>query len=222
MENIKAKESLLLSIKNSKPDLSVVEEPEYPDLDSFRMIQQVNEDWGWEQLTTLKMNEFYESEALAAHIGKFIHKGSHLEKLRNELANLPSIEWKEIKVGEQTPVIITANHTTDQLQDLHEELSKLHKKHEARTNYFKAKIKNLVTIENGRIAKLNADKQLLINNSNKELMTEYNNLMRDYVSKVTVIQNKFEVDKEVKIKEAAALRITVDSRFQSVIDKFIA
>lgn len=221
MENIQAKERLLNNIKSSKADISFIEEPEYPNLDSFRPLPQVNEDWGWEQLTVLEMNEFYESEALAAHIGKFIHKGSKLETLRNELANLPSIEWMTIKDGEKTPVKIVANHSTEYLQNLHEELSKLHKTHEARTNYFKAKVKNLVTIENGRISKLNADKQLEINNSNKELMTEYNDAMRVYSNEVTKIQNAYEIAKETKIKEAAVLKIKVDPRFQSVVDIFI-
>ena len=221
MENLKAKEAALQFIKTVKVDLSEVKEPEYPDLESFRPLPSINEEWGWEQLSSLEMNEYYENEALAAHIGQFIHKGSKLETLRNELNNLPSIEWKELKTGEKTPVLIEPNHTTEQLQELHEKLSKLHKQYEARTNYFKAKVKNLVTLENGRIAKLNADNQLESSNLNKEIMMVYNDEMRLYTQAVTQLQNSFEVSRANRIKEVAGLRIQVDPRFQLVIDKFI-
>jgi len=52
-------------------------------------------------------------------------------------------------------------------------------------------------------------------------MAEYNTLISDYTTEVTAFQNAFEVKRNKKTSEIAALRIEVDPRFQSIVDKFI-
>jgi len=221
MENLKTKERLLMAAKNEQPDLTIVEIVPRPLYSMSHLLNNVNEEWGWEQLSVKEMNEFYQVEALAAHIGQFIHKGSILEKLRDELNKLPSIEWIDVVAGTKSPVIITANHTAEELQSLHEKLSIIHRKYEQRTNYFKAKVKTIVTTENARIAKLNADETFRVNDINKVLNTDYNDEMRDYNDACSKIESEFEIERQETIKKLAALRITVDPLFQPIIDKFL-
>jgi len=221
IENLKTKERLLMAAKNEQPDLTIVEIVPRPLYSMSHLLNNVNEEWGWEQLSVKEMNEFYQVEALAAHIGQFIHKGSILEKLRDELNKLPSIEWIDVVAGTKSPVIITANHTAEELQSLHEKLSIIHRKYEQRTNYFKAKVKTIVTTENARIAKLNADETFRVNDINKVLNTDYNDEMRDYNDACSKIESEFEIERQETIKKLAALRITVDPLFQPIIDKFL-
>lgn len=219
MENLKAKESLLNKVSSEKADLSSIEEPDdiykqYP-----KLISEVKEEWGWEQLTSSELEEYYEAEAYAAHIGQFIHKGSKLETLRKETPILPSIEWKEVETGKRTPVKIQQTHKLSYLTELHNELSQLHKQYENKTNYYKAKVKNLVTEENGRIAKINNDEINKINSINKANSTLYQEQMKAYQAKIDEINSEFETQRSEKIKSIVALRIEIPTRFQPIIDK---
>lgn len=219
MENLKAKESLLNLVNHEKVDISYIEVPESPFKEYAKLLSDVKEEWGWEQLTSSELEEYYEAEAFAAHIGQFIHKRSKLESLRKEIPILPSVEWKEIETGKQTPVEITPTHTLDELTTLHNELSQLHKQYENRTNYFKAKVKNLVTIENGRIAKLNNDEINRVNSINKELSLKYQEDMKAYQGKIDAINSDFETRRSEKIKSIVNFRIAIPLRFQPIIDK---
>lgn len=220
MENIKAKDKMLLIAQKSRADLSGIIKPEYPEEESVKHIPLVDEEWGWCQLSVDELNEFYENEALSAHVGQFIHKGSPLEKLRTETPKLPSIEWKEIETGKQTPVVIKANHDLPYLQNVHEELAILHRTYESKVNYFKAKVKNLVTLENGRIAKLNGDEVNRVNTINKQLTSQYQEDYNNYTRECAAITAKFEAERADLIKSVAALRIEVPARFQEIVTEF--
>lgn len=220
MENIKAKDELINSIK-SETFVEPNTRPEYPELVDAEFLNQVGEKWGIDQLTISEYNEYLEAEAYASHIGQFIHKGGILDRLRNELPNLKKLDWIEINSGEKTPVIITPHHTSDQLLEIHEELAKKHRDYEQRVNYFKAKIKNLVTIENSRIAKLNADAQNKANLENGVLLNKYEELFREWSGEVKKLSQEFEAERQEKIKQAVVLRIDVDARFKDIVDMFM-
>ena len=57
MENIKAKDALLQQIKKSQPDTSAVTLPEKPKYSTPNYFNQVDEDFGWSQLTVPEINE---------------------------------------------------------------------------------------------------------------------------------------------------------------------
>ena len=93
--------------------------------------------------------------------------------------------------------------------------------YEQRVNYFKAKVKNLVTEENARIAKVNAD---MINEYGKleaQYNAEYQIAYNEWITARAKAQQEAEVVRENQIKETAALRINVDPRFQEVVDMFL-
>jgi len=221
MENIKAKDTLLQDAKKERPDLSSVKFPDDYEVKDPDVIQQVAEDWGWEQLTVAEYNEYLEAEAYASHVGQFIHKGSILDTLRNELPTLPDIEWMTIEEGKKSPVKLNIHHTSEELLGVHEKLAAIHRRYEQKVNYFKAKVKNLVTEENARIAKVNADAQNEAEKINKDAQSVYQLAFGKATEEMKTLKAEFEKTRQAKIKEIASMRIDVDARFQKVVDIFL-
>ena len=224
MSNIKAKDDMLKSIKSENADLSKVAYPEQPKFIDIKkeFLPNVDEEWGWEQLKLSEYNEVLEAESFAAHIGQFIHKNGVLTSLRSELVDIPSIEWMSIKEGEKIPVDIGVHHTSEQLLSIHNNLANLHREYEQRVNYFKAKVKNLVTAENARIAKHNADLQNEVSKQNNEMQVKYETAMRFANEEANKIRKDFEQLRQTRIAEVSSMRINVDGRFQSVVDEFLS
>lgn len=214
---------MLKSAKTESADVSSVVLPEEPKQVSayLNQLSLVNENWGWEQLTTNEINEYLEAEAFAAHIGQFIHKGQILDSLRNKLNTIPSIEWMEINKDIKSPVMINIHHTSEELISLHEKLSAEHRNYESRVNYFKAKVKNLVTQENSRISKINADAQIAANKINDENMAIYKVEYGKAISEINKIKSVFEEKRHENIKKIASMRISIDERFQETINSFL-
>jgi hypothetical protein len=225
MENMKAKENLLNVAKNiayTIPDGLKSITPEKPKFVYPVILSQVNEEFGWEQLTASEYNEYLEAEAYASHIGQFIHERSILAGLRNEINNIPSVEWMVIKGdGTKTPVEIKVHHTSEQLLKIHEELAALHRNFEQKVNYYKAKVKNLTTEENARIAKLNADAQNSAEKTNNDLQLTYDTTMKKHHEALNTAKAEFEKDRQTSIKEIASMRIEIDPRFQEIINTFL-
>jgi hypothetical protein len=221
MEAIKGKDAEIDRIKDTRPDFSHLTEPERPIAVDYDILFDVSESWGWSQLSDAEYSEYLQAEAMASHLGQFIHKSGKLSQLRKELSNLPSIEWFEVEDGKKTPVKITKHHDPQSLLDLHEDIAGHHRQYEQRVNYFKAKVKNLTSDENARIQKENADKAAEFLKLEKELNEKYKMALDAYNGEVLKLTMEFNSQRELDIKAAAALRINVDPRFQHVIDQFI-
>ena len=221
MENTKAKAAMLNGLKIARADVSVVEIPKAPQYAKAEVLGELNEEFGWSQLSVSENSEYLEAEAYASHIGQFIHKGKTLDVLRTELPGLPAIEWMVIKDGQKSPVEIEKHHTSEDLLKLHEDLAAVHRTYEQRVNYFKAKVNNLTTAENARIAKVNADAETEAEKTNRDLRNEFELAHKEYVGKVQSIKVEFEKERQSKIQTTAALRIDVDPRFQKVVDIFL-
>lgn len=221
MENIKAKDALIDSIKYEQFEYDV-EAPDRPDTISQVLPKEVSEQWGWDQLTAAEYNEFLEAEAYASHIGQFIHKKGTLDRLRGELPNIKTLEFMEIETGKKTPMKVTIHHTPEQLFKIHEELAALHREYEQRVNYFKAKVKNSVTSENARIQKERAEIQHKINQQNADLLNGYKIAYEQWTADLRKAQHEFEENRQKRIQEAANLKINVAERFQPVVDEFLS
>ena len=220
MENIKAKDDLLKEIKN-REFIFDLESPEYPELKDEDYLSQVSEEWGWCQLSNSEYSEYLEAEAYASHFGQFIHKGGVLDKLRNELPTIKTLEWIQIEDGKKTPLNVTIHHTIDQLGELHEELASVHRKHEQKVNYYKAKVKNLVTTENARIARHNADETAEVTEINDKILTEYKSAREKWQSAYKKAKMEFEELRQKEISKTASLRIEIDPRFKSTVDLYL-
>jgi len=221
MEAIKGKESEIDRIRKSFPDLSHLVKPEQILIDDYEIQYNVEEAWGWSQLSDSEYSEYLQAESMASHLGQFIHKTGKLTQLRKELPNTPSIEWFEVEAGKKTPVKVTKHHLSPVLMSIHEDIAEQHRVYEQRVNYYKAKVKNLVSDENARIQRVNADKAAEFLKLEKEVHEKYQLAMDAYNGEVLRLTMEFNSQRELDIKSAAALRISVDSRFQHVIDLFI-
>ena len=104
---------------------------------------------------------------------------------------------------------------------IHENLAALHRQYEQRVNYFKAKVKNLTTAENARIANVNADLQNEAEATNNKLNSEYDTAFKAYTERTKSIKAEFEKTRQAKTKEIASMRIQVDPRFQPIVDIFL-
>lgn len=222
MENIRAKDTLINTLKK-KSFVYDVESPNYPELEEQPNYfdYEVEEDWGWAQLSKVEYSEFLEAEAYASHYGQFIHKGGKLDKLRTELPTMKTLEWLEVEAGKKTPLNVTVHHTIDQLGAVHEQLAAIHRTHEQKVNYYKAKVKNLVTAENARLAKEIADTTSGINERNDKLLAEYQTLREKYQADKRKASVEFEEARQKDIAKTSALRIEVDTRFKEVINFYL-
>jgi hypothetical protein len=221
MEATKSKNAELERLQYTSFDASHIVRPQFPDIDEPVILTNVSESWGWTQLTANEYSEYLEAEAFASHLGQFIHKNGKLSGMRSDVANLPSIEWMTVKDGEKTPVKINKHHSSIELLNIHEQIASAHRIYEQRVNYFKAKVKNLVSDENARIQKVNSDlwaQYDALMDRESEIRSKAFESYRNQVQKETA---DFNAAREQQIKDTAALRISVDPRFQHVIDTFI-
>lgn len=222
MEAIKAKDEMIDKQKLKRFDIAAfVEkypEPEAPTLQRPAYAENVVEAWGWEQLSFGETAEFIEVEAYAAAIGKFIHKDGKLTKLRTEVSTMKTLEWIVIEDGKKTPVKVNIHHNADDLLAIHMALAEKHREYEARVNYFKAKVKNLVTLKNADIAKANAELMQTYTSEYKELRDKYNAESTIWKAELDKQMKEFEAAKALELKELVGLRISVEPRFQEVID----
>jgi hypothetical protein len=221
MENIRAKDELLDESRTKRFIYNVLP-PTSPELKYVEPYDDVTEEWAKLQLSKTEYAEFLEAEAFAAHFGRFIHKGGKLDKLRVELPNIKTLEWIEVEDGKKTPMKVQVHHTIDQLGGLHETLAAIHRKYEQRVNYYKAKIKNLVTTENARLAREYANALGEINKQNEELLTKYESERKLWGDSRQQAAAEFEEMRQQEIAQIAALRIEVAEQFKPVIDKYLA
>ena len=220
MENIKAKDELINKIKYEVYNYDV-EPPVRPKIISETIPTEVDEDFGWDTLSTAEYNEYLEAEAYASHIGQFIHKGGKLDKLRAELPTIKTLEFMEIEVGKKTPMKVSIHHTAEQLLSVHEQLAALHRGFEQRVNYFKSKVKNATTSENARIQKERGLIQARVNNENAEAANNYKLAYDKWSGEERQAQHEFEEKRQARIQEAVNLKIEVAERFQDVVDEFL-
>lgn len=221
MEAIKSKDAEISRLRNLSPDLSHLVAPMRADVPDYEIDYGVEESWGWNQLTDSEHSEYLQAEAMASHLGQFIHKNGKLTDLRKELHHIPQVEWMMIQDGVKSPVKVIKHHVSASLMMLHEEIAELHRTYEQRVNYYKAKVKNLVSDENARIQKDNADKAAAFLKLEKEVAQEYRDAMDAYNGEILRLTMEFNSQRELSIKDTAALRINVDPRFQHIVDMFL-
>ena len=220
MENIKAKDELINDIKYEQFKYDI-EAPVRPTTISEVLPNEVDADFGMDQLTTDEYNEYLEAEAYASHIGQFIHKRGTLDRLRAELPTIKTLEFMEIEVGKKTPLKVSVHHTPEQLLAIHEELAALHRGYEQRVNYFKSKAKNAITSENAKIQKERGEIQARVNQQNSDLANAYKLAYEEWTANQRKAQHEFEEKRQNRIQDAVNLKIEVAERFQDVVDEFL-
>ena len=220
MENIKAKDQLINEIKREH-FIYDVEAPIRAQTISEILPNEVDGDFGMDQLTAAEYNEYLEAEAYASHIGQFIHKKGTLDRLRAELPTIKTLEFMDIETGKRTPLKVTIHHTAEQLLAIHEELAALHRGYEQKVNYFKSKVKNATTSENARVQKERGEIQARVNQQNADLANAYKLAYEQWTAEQRKAQHDFEEKRQNRIQDAVNLKIEVAERFQDVVNEFL-
>lgn len=220
MECVKAKESMLTEIKNSTyvPEDLIIPTP--PKFEQGVIEPYANETWGFNQLSDEDIAKYTYDDTVATHYGKFFHKNSPLDRLRKELPTLKSLDWFQVSEEQKIPVKIYIHNKQDDLLALHTSVATKHREHEKDVNYIKAKVKNMVSEKNAEINKNNALKIAEINAVNDKLRNDYNSKLEEYNGLYNIRTKEFESNKELKLKNIAALRINCPSTFQPIINKY--
>lgn len=220
MEAVKYKDNLLEIEKyNSfKTELIFPLTPNYIPTTS---IKEVDEKWGWEQLSEKEYCEYLEAETYASHIGQYFHRGGVLDNLRKNYNSDLELSFIELKKDEKIPITSTPNHTEKYLIDLHENLANVHREFEQKVNYYKSKVKNLVSNKNIEISKINSDILTKAEVANKKLRQEYNELVNDYNTKLSIESLDFNKNKEIELKRISSLKIKIPTNLQPTVDKLL-
>jgi hypothetical protein len=150
MEHIKLKNHLIHKVESTilhySPMNDEIAELATQVINLERKVSNLNARAGYSKLDVIDFEdtldkavilEYLLSEAHASKIGSFIHKDSKLEKMRKELANLPTMEYEMFPDKRSAIVQIEPNYEDDVLEKLHAELSDKHRKFERKVNSFK-------------------------------------------------------------------------------------
>lgn len=190
-------------------------------MESFASLSPVEEAWGWQQLISVQLAEYWEAEAYASHVGQFIHKDSKLDKLRKELSTIKTLEWIVIEDGKKTPLVVKVHHTSEQLLQVYNELATLHRGYESRVNFYKALVKNSVTEENAKIAKENQLGLSIVAAKNTALRNQYETAVQLWEDNALIEKQKFEETRTLEIQGVVNLRIQIEPRFQDTVDQYL-
>lgn len=193
MENIKAKDALIDQLKAK----------EYKHPTAYTPVESVTEKWGWDQLKISEVNDYLALESQAAHIGQFIHNGGKLDALRKELPTIAPTYWSRVDSNTTIPYKVSVHHKAEDLMKLHEKLALLHRSAERKVNYYKAKVKNLVTLRNA------------------EISDENSATFQAFAPSYALAKESFEKQRLLDIKDASALRITIPADFKPLLDELL-
>ena len=157
------------------------------------------------EMTIKERNEYFQLEAVAATIGKYIHKDGVYSVAREELHNRLMKPYSTEGTGKQTLIYAhTPSIDQQKVDDLFFELQKWHRANEQQLNRIKYNIRR-------KVAKRNLEKSQLFRSE-----------MEEYFIRFRELNAKF---KEWKIKECeriSQLKIVIPLELQSVYDALCA
>lgn len=217
MEAMKEKE-ILINLVTQEEFTYSIEQPKAPDYLQFNPIRHVS--YGLETLSYSERIDYLKNEAMASHIGSFIHKGGKLDKLRKQNSEEIQLEFVDMGNGGRIPVKVIRNHDSNWLLNLHNDLSNQHREFEKKVNYYKAKLKNAENTKNSQIEEQNAEKQREIQTKNDMLQKDYRNLYENWSIGRNIAKSEFEKNRFSLLRKISDLKITVEPYFQPILDKF--
>ena len=218
MENIKLKEFLLdqaggkcFYFEKKRPETPKFIEPKRIPLKRLADIELSKED----------RIDYLIQESFASQIGKFIHKGEKLDLLRKEASKTPLVEWKQIDSNITIPVRNTIHATSEELFQIHTELEDIHRTHEQKLNYYKAKMKNQLSDLNIEINRKNSANYEEAASKYKIEVKKYEEELQKYEEEYNKALFTFQEEQEEEIKRIAALRITIPEIFKPLVDTLL-
>lgn len=208
-EAIKLKDSKIMAERNKYFDISQV--PNVSDeLEKFPPSPVRQSTTLPEFLRTLSIKEYAEylkQQAIAAHVGTFIH---NFDDIRAQLNNFQPTQFKNISNTETVTVSNTLLYSKDELLNGAEELFKEHREAEKILNSFLARHKEWVA-QKEREYQIALDKY----NTDVAVITRANNAVNQKY------QSAFEIEKTDELKVLSALRIEIPHDLQPILDEVL-
>lgn len=198
---IKEKDDRLNEISQKIVEIRQKVEQKVDEID-FKSLEKLKKVTIDDFLKTLPLEDvvnYKESEAKAAHIGKFIH---NFDTIREEITQKELISFKE--VGEKVFKIHNIPlYELQELQNLQENLLAQHRKYESEVNFYKAKFREF---ENQ--SKLQYEQELL--RLSQQRQDKINQLVIEKTTELTQIK-----------EEIAQFRIVIPNRYKAEIDELL-
>lgn len=198
---IKEKDDRLNEISQKIVEIRQKVEQKVDEID-FKSLEKIKKVTIDDFLKTLPLEDvvnYKESEAKAAHIGKFIH---NFDTIREEITQKELISFKE--VGEKVFKIHNIPlYELQELQNLQENLLAQHRKYESEVNFYKAKFREF---ENQ--SKLQYEQELL--RLSQQRQDKINQQVIEKTAELTQIK-----------EEIAQFRIVIPNRYKAEIDELL-
>lgn len=198
---IKEKDDRLNEISQKIVEIRQKVEQKVDEID-FKSLEKLKKVTIDDFLKTLPLEDvvnYKESEAKAAHIGKFIH---NFDTIREEITQKELISFKE--VGEKVFKIHNIPlYELQELQNLQENLLAQHRKYESEVNFYKAKFREF---ENQ--SKLQYEQELL--RLSQQRQDKINQQVIEKTAELTQIK-----------EEIAQFRIVIPNRYKAEIDELL-
>jgi hypothetical protein len=157
------------------------------------------------ELSVSELSEFLACEAKAAHLGKKVHPNGVFDKWFKDLKNTPPIQIHP--ENKDYVIYLTQLVFEEDLYKIYFNLQKEYREAESKVNYYKAKIKNLLS-----------DKIREVNNINSETRKAYQEEVDKLNTENHTIRLEIHNKKLEKAKELSELKIIIPNSLQKTMD----
>lgn len=209
MEAVKLKEQRLKDVRNLRFDSSNIPFSELELNPTTPVVPPSTfEDFFQNVLNVKEKAEYLSNQAVAAHIGGFIH---NFDTVRSTLDNFKPTVFTQISASETLTVQNELLYSKEELLEGTEELRKTHRDAEKIVNYYKGRAKDW--------AADNSDKY-------QQELEKYRRdaavVSKQHAAVIQKYSSEFEQEKNKKIKATADLKIEIPKDLQPVLDEVLA
>ena len=199
-EGIKEKEKLY-------EDLKKLEFKEWCNLNNIK-IDQPTIGTLWEEkdfynsLSIKERNEYYELEAKASTIGKYIHENGDISKARIEIKEKLQNPTKLDQNGRDSILFtFTPKVTEEEFDALYFNLQNKYREYQAQLNHIKNKCDETIS------------------NHNNEIQSKLRKDLEEYMNIMKIKKAEFELERNKKLKEIKALKIVIPHSLLNIYNK---
>lgn len=199
-EGIKAKNNLIESANFDSFDIELLPQPLM-----YKLISNLSEEDIKKELPINELTEYLTYEAKASHIGKKVHPNGIFDRWFKALKDTPPLQIH----SENKDFIISLTEIVkeEDLYSIYFNLQKEYREAEQKVNYYKAKIKNILS-----------EKTIEINNKNSEIRKTYQQECDKINSENYKLQKDIENKRLEKVKELSDLKIIIPNNLQKTMD----
>lgn len=211
-EGIKFKEDKIsmermMKFENTKEGIKMIENEEDTTLEYPLPPNESFENYFRTEMNIREQNDYLTQEALASHVGKFIH---NFDPIRKKIETFEPVTFRAISSNETLSIENTLLYDKKELYEDIEELISIHRDAEKILNFYKAKHKEWVA-ENVR------EYHIKMNSYNLDLKDV--NLRNNAAFKSA--RSEFEIEKTKRLEDLSTLKIVIPNDLQSILDEVL-